>query len=155
MGLFRQAEAEEFVRAGFDAAGVPVSPEEMDRLLILAGRWPFFLELACYHLFESKVKQNDEWEADFRQGAESHLRAMWDARTPDERKALLCVLNMERRSPDTRVCRDLERGGVLVKDDQSTLGYRLFSKAFEEIVRSQRDSVREPFGFLVTAQFRW
>ncbi len=135
LGLLSQAEAEEYIRARFEAVGIQVSQEDIDRLLLLAGRWPFFLELACYRLFEMKAGRSEEWEMTFRQDANSHLRSLWDARTPDERKALQWVLNVGQRLPDDRICRSLERRGVLVKYSQETSGYWVFSEAFQDIVR--------------------
>lgn len=136
LGLFAQKEAEDFIHTRFGAAGVSVSEEEVARVLQLAGSFPFFLQLACYHLFEVKVRRAAQWGNDFEREAYEHLTFLWDHLTSPERAALRWVLEFGGRLPDDRLLGDLERRGLLVRDSQMPCGFWVFSEAFEGIVRN-------------------
>ncbi|MCI0488534.1 MAG: ATP-binding protein [Blastocatellia bacterium] len=135
LGLFKPGEAEEMVRAGFDSAGIPLETEELARVKELAGLFPFFLQLACYHLFEMKVGRAAEWEQGFERSARDHLHYLWSKLTSRERAALRWSLGFGGRHPDDELLMDLERRGLMVPVKKQ-FGWWVFSEAFEVIVRN-------------------
>jgi AAA+ ATPase superfamily predicted ATPase len=151
MGLFTPEEALEFIHNGFDEANAEITENETERVLRLAGRFPFFLQLACYCLFEMKVGRAKEWERAFRRDAKPHLRYLWDRLKPAEcttlrrllqsrwRVTLRRVLFFGRGRPEKQVIEDqviedLEQRGLLVRDDEARNGWSGFGEVFEEIV---------------------
>ncbi|OGG50687.1 MAG: hypothetical protein A3F84_09665 [Candidatus Handelsmanbacteria bacterium RIFCSPLOWO2_12_FULL_64_10] len=138
LGLFVQEEAEAFVPVHFRAAGVSVTAEEIVRVLQMAGRFPFFLQLACYHLFEAKTGRTPDWETAFVRDPDVHdqLRYLWEHLTPQAQAALRWVMDLGGKFPDDRLLWDLERRGLLVRDSRMSYGYWVFSEAFENVVKN-------------------
>ncbi len=134
MGLFTPEEAIEFIHNGFDEASVEITENEAERVLRLAGRFPFFLQLACYCLFEMKIGRAKEWERAFRRDARPHLQYLWDRLKPSERAILRSVIDFGVSSLDEQVIENLERRGLLVRDDEARTGWSGFGEVFEEIV---------------------
>lgn len=93
LGLFTPEEALEFIRKGFDGANVGITENEIERALRLAGWFPFFLQLACYCLFEMKVGRAQEWEQAFQRDAKTHLQYLWERLKPSERATLRRVIH--------------------------------------------------------------
>jgi AAA+ ATPase superfamily predicted ATPase len=136
LGLFRKDEAEGFIRAGFDQAGAEVTDKEVARLIELAGCFPFFLQMACYHLLEVKAGRAGEWEQSFEAQAADHLRYLWHKLNPAEQKALRWTIPCGERLPDDAILNDLERRGLLISGARERFSYKVFSEAFEAIVRN-------------------
>lgn len=134
LALFTTIEAEEFIRTRFKSAGVKVTEEEIDRMRRLAGRFPFYLQLACYRLFEMKLGRAAEWERAFKRDAEDHLRLLWSKLKPSAQTTLRRLIDRERFGPDERVIEDLALRGLVVPDDKMPYGWAGFGKAFEAIV---------------------
>jgi hypothetical protein len=65
LGLFTDTEARQFIGTRFAQVGILVRDKEVFRLLQLAGRFPFFLHMACSCLFEAKTRQIAQWEQAF------------------------------------------------------------------------------------------
>jgi len=137
LGLFTQKEAVEFIHTQFSSTGVTITEEEVARVLQLAGRYPFFLQLACCHLFEMKVGRVTQWETAFKQEAFDHLLFLWEHRKWREKATLQYVLGLLWLHPNDRLVQDLMRRGLLVRDSQKRFGCWVFSEAFESIVRNQ------------------
>jgi AAA+ ATPase superfamily predicted ATPase len=134
LALFTEEEATQFIHTRFGVAGVKLTEAEIARVLRLAGRFSFFLQLACYRLFEMKVGRAPEWEPNFRQDADDHLRYIWNRLAPSERATLRRVIDYGGRRPDERALKTLARRGLLVRDDQAWYGWGGFSEVFEETV---------------------
>jgi AAA+ ATPase superfamily predicted ATPase len=137
LGLFTAEEAIEFISSRFTFAEVEVTANEAERLLQLAGRFPFFLQLACYRLFEVKVKRAAEWEREFTRDARPHLEYLWTRLKPSERALLRHVVEYG-GSQDADALDDLARRGLVtpVQDSQGRHGWRLFSESFEDYIRN-------------------
>jgi hypothetical protein len=134
LGLFSSLEAEEFVRTRFELAGVLLSDQEVTRVLELTGGFPFFLCLACFHLFEARVGRVLGWEEGFRQEAYDYLLSLWNHQSPDDRSALRWVLDQRGPVPQSHVMWRLERCGLLVEDDRAPTGFWFFCDGFRDIV---------------------
>lgn len=135
LGLFTDSEARHFIQAQFTRAGVGVSDNEINQILQLAGRFPFFLQLACSHLFESRTGHAVQWERTFAQEAHDHLSALWEHLTLQEQSVLRWVLKLGAPLPDDHILEDLERRGLLVREDPGSDDWWVFSEAFAQIVQ--------------------
>ena len=78
----------------FDRAGIQISDEDAAFLIELAGGHPLFLQIACYHFFETldsaiALVTEDWWRLSFYKEAESHYAAAW--RYLDEKEKTACT----------------------------------------------------------------
>jgi AAA+ ATPase superfamily predicted ATPase len=133
VGLFTPEEALEFIRDGFGEANVEITENEIERLLRLAGRFPFFLQLACYCLFEVRVGRAKEWERAFRRDAKPHLEYLWSRLRASERATLRRVIDYG-DVQDEETAEDLRQRGLIapLQDAPGRRGWSLFSEAFED-----------------------
>ncbi len=67
LGPLTKDEAVELVNIPSQKAGCPFTPSERDWIFNLAGRHPFFLQRACYYLFEEKQLVDDDTPLDLEQ----------------------------------------------------------------------------------------
>ena len=138
LGLLSADSAEALIREPFTQAGLPVTQDELRRVLELAGRFPFFSQLACYHLFEAKRGGERNWPTAFERDADvsDALRVLWQGLTQDEQSAVRWVLEFSERLPADRVLWDLERRGLLVRDHALPAPVWVFSEVFEGLARN-------------------
>lgn len=142
LGLFKENEAERLVRAGFAGAAVEIADSEVSRLLELAGQYPFFLQRACYYLFEQKIGQATLWEHEFETDVADYLHYLWHKLNKTEQAALRWSLGFGGQSPDEAILTNLERRGLLITVKKQ-FGYWPFSEAFEAIVRNPPSKKRK------------
>lgn len=159
LGLFTPEEAAKFIATRFADAEAQITANETDRVLQLAGRFPFFLQLACYRLFEVKAGRATEWEREFARDACPHLEYLWTRLKPSERALLRCVVE-HGGSQQTDALDDLARRGLVtpMQDSQGRHGWQLFSQTFEDYVwnppvQSWRDRLWR-FGKIVRRWFK-
>jgi DNA-binding winged helix-turn-helix (wHTH) protein len=143
VGSFTKREVDEFISktaaiAGIDLAPVAGAIEDM------AGRFPFYLQIACALFCEVAATQKltgggeqlEGVRSEFRQRTLAHFEDSW-ARLPRTEQNALTWLAIGAAAPEGRdllafnhALPSLERRGYLVDG-------RLFSSAFEEFVRRQ------------------
>ena len=118
--------------------------EETDFMLALAGNHPAFLQIACYHLLELKVRgQSFDKETkiklrqQYEQDAISHFRYIWQKLDVDEREALYQLSTKQVNKVNKRVLRRLEDECLVDKKNQ------LFSTVFTDFIRNQRQTRRK------------
>ncbi len=135
LGLFTAEEALDFISSRFAVAEMDITTNEAERLLQLAGRFPFFLQLAGYRLFEVKAGRAAEWEREFARDARPHLEYLWTRLKPSERALLRHVVEYGGHQ-DADALDDLARRGLVVPvlDSQGRHGWSLFSEAFDGFV---------------------
>ena len=132
LGSFSESELDEFLTQSSQHSRVPIA-EYKDRIVRLAGRFPYFVQLACWHYFEAAVEdgetmENLHEEVDYRftEDAMPHLAAAWDKHLGlDEQMALALVLEGE--GVKKAVIRRLEDKGYV-------LNGRVFSSVFADLV---------------------
>jgi hypothetical protein len=146
--LFSTEESRQLISQLLDGTPVEFSEREVERVLDLAGPHPYFLQAACWSLFDSHDKGLDEFaradrlQEQFRLEAIPHLIEYWD-NSDDYQKIVLTAAALLERTTRVRdfsladVCRlfargepgveQLEKRGLLI----SARGqYRLFSSMF-------------------------
>jgi hypothetical protein len=101
------------------------------------GYHPFFLQLACYHLFEWKMDRKELAAADYESvqqqytdDAEPHFRYAWEHLGVDEKKAIQLVCEGKVSQVDDEQRRQLERKCILHNN-------AIFSSVFAEFVHRQ------------------
>ena len=141
----------------FQRENISLSPEHESLVEALAGRHPYLIQMACYHLYEalSAGIEPAEWIRErFTQDAEQYFAWLWNYLSNNQKSALLRVVVGEvvptRETEHTLM--GLERLGVVERVDQV---WRLFSEAFANWVekRSSPDAVsRQPIPEMLTDQ---
>lgn len=145
VGAFLPEEFNEFLGTMGGITGLPLLLYEQD-ILELAGRFPFFVQLACSELFEAtRANQGNipsDWyrlvRARFAIGARGHFQYIWEHElNVAERHALVDLLvNI---SPSDAIRQELEDKGYLAHG-------RIFSSAFRDYVEevTRKGSVAAP-----------
>jgi hypothetical protein len=138
VGPFDEVEARELICTPAELTGAPFGHDEVQQILKLGGHLPFFLQIACYYMFQLKaagapVRENFERaQQQFRLEATPHFDYLFHRLGESEQKAVK-LLSLEKIVPNGRVLSDLLRKGLLIQDSEGT---RLFSVVFEDIVRA-------------------
>lgn len=134
LGLLNEREAYDLVTMPFARSEIALSTEDVGLVLVLAGRHPFFLQIACCLLFEAKRRNTldrADFEARFRQEATPYFAYIW-ADLDDEERIILQRLSDAKQDVDKLA--GLERRGIVLKHGAA---YHLFSKDFECFIAEQ------------------
>jgi len=150
---FQPQEAAELVEAYAHGADLALSSEDKDLILTLGGRYPFFVQMAGYHLVEAKAGglpdtvTYKETITCFEEQAAPHFSYLWSHCTESEQVTLLATISLNRRKPSKKTIPTIEnlnrihprawldvssltRRGMLLEDSiQGT--YKLFSPSLE------------------------
>jgi len=139
LSFLMPAEADEMVRGPVRQIGNGdfFTRSDLNFLYDVAGFHPFFLQIACYYLFERKVERKSPSVEDYEgvqrqymQDVERHFQYIWKDLKKDEREAvrLTSVGKISQLPKSTR--QKLQRKCVLYKD-------AFFSSAFARFVKDQ------------------
>lgn len=148
LGLFEPEEALQLVMEPSQRVGRPLSPYR-DAIVEMAGRFPFFLQMACSHAIEY-LEQYPDQELDLRElrrrfddEAIDEYNHIWDNLEDEERRSL-ADLATDRRVPDSQeyVIPELRRKAYIEEIDGVP---RLFSASFRDFVRSRSGERRSGF----------
>ena len=135
LGSFAEAEMDEFLTETSRRGNVPIA-DHKERIERLAGRFPYFVQLACWHYYEAwledgKITEDTHEEVEYRftEDARPHLEGIWDRHlSPDEQKALAQLL--EGKRAQRSILRRLRDKGYV-------LGQRIFSSVLADVVRDR------------------
>lgn len=129
------------IRIPASRLGASFNEEELDWITKLGGRHPFFLQMACHHMFAMRTavdirdKNFSFVEQEFRREATPHFDYLLDQLPGPELEGLVeYALNLKR--PNKRIQDELLRKGLLI-EEQKGEQIRLFSMALQEMIRSQ------------------
>jgi len=113
------------------------SEEDLDFAFAVAGYHPFFLQVACYHLFERKTERGalaaEDYEAVRRryvEDVERYFHYIWEHSEADEQESMRLVCEGKVNDLSAEQKQHLERKCVLY-------GNALFSSAFTEFIQRQ------------------
>ena len=148
LSLFSPADAERLIHQSLGSAAVQFSEQEIEEVLDLAGLHPYFLQAACWELYESHRKGLDAeartrlLRKEFDQEATPHLADYWDNSDDYEKIVLTAAALLEQKTKPNRefsltdlqalfarsepTVKHLEKRGLLIPGDGR---YRLFSAA--------------------------
>ena len=149
LSLFSHADCQFMVSQSLNGTGVQFSEPEMEHVLDLAGRHPYFLQAGCWILYEShRLGLGDEVRVaflaeQFQAEAIPHFVDYWDSAGDHEKIVLTAAALLERAAEPIwgfsladlqevfyrsgPVVAHLEKRGVLMSRDAR---YRLFSSVF-------------------------
>lgn len=139
LSFLKPSEAENLVESLIHLSGFGsrFSADDLAFIFNIAGYHPFFLQLACYYLFEQKTDFNDlraqNYEAvrlQYAEDAERFFFSMWRHLEPEERVAIQRVLEGQVRRIAESQRRRLEKKGILYNN-------QVFSSVFEAFLRRQ------------------
>jgi hypothetical protein len=138
VGPMPQDEAEELVTAPASNVGLPFNEREVQTIFRLAGRYPLFLQIACYLIFARKLagdrdaSASEEVLRSYRYETGPHFDYLMGRLSERARTTLVRWIGNEGGSADEVGMAELLRKGVLVDDSGRK---RVFSTVFEERVR--------------------
>ena len=151
LGCFPRTEAMELIARPSQETGRSLQPHA-DFILKLAGRFPFFLQLACCSLFEhletNPSKEVPDWQwvrKQFYEEARDHFQYLWD-HLP-ERERIVCRKIIQRQEfeiSDLTFLDSLKQRGYI---EETAEGVCLFSDVFSvflEEMNFQQSSFSEP-----------
>lgn len=119
------------------AAGVPLEPH-FDRIVDLAGAFPFFLQIACSSYFEAVTEETPADRIDavaaelFLDEARGHFRFIWEHFDPGHRDVIRAlVTGGQVDAQKSHLLEDLRRNGYVTDGPD---GPRAFSSAFVDAI---------------------
>lgn len=124
----------------FEQEGIVLSPEHEVLVEELGGRHPFFLQMACYYLYEAlrqfqrtRVDVIDLVRERFNRDAEPHFERLWHNLSAGEKAALRVPVGKAVSTNETE--RLLKRLGYLGVVEQVNGSWQPFSATFAECVQ--------------------
>jgi hypothetical protein len=141
LGALEEAEARELIAKPSRAVGCPLEPYAAE-IIDMAGRFPFFIQVACSHAIEyiedtGRLKPEDlaEVKQRFYEEAKLHFRFIWDRTSSEERSAMRRIAEHRTIPPAYRHIIDgLERRDLVVRQDSTT---KLFASTFQLFVGTE------------------
>ncbi|HKQ99210.1 MAG TPA: hypothetical protein VJT09_00975, partial [Pyrinomonadaceae bacterium] len=138
VGPFQEDEAKDLIRMPSARRGVFFTDEEEKLILKLAGFFPFFLQIACYHMFKLKRAEvpleeaRQQLEKNFTFEAKPHFEYMITRMQNYEQEALRFWIR-NRYMEDESARDSLLEKGILIQSQGRT---RIFSEVFERLFMS-------------------
>jgi hypothetical protein len=134
LGLMPEDEARTLISEPFTRAGGTITQEDVAFVLELAGCHPFFVQIACYHLFEARKAsvQPDlpTVEGRFLDEARRYYAYAWEQLDGVEQTALATLAQIEGHTIDPTIFQQLKRNALVSGTPESPLlvscGWRKF-----------------------------
>lgn len=139
IGHLREEEALELIVTPARGQGIEFDPSDIERVVELAGFHPYFVQIACCHLFQLRQPDQPQDDLDvaleqkFRHEAMDNLVYLFERLSEEELKALRSFA-LGGNLVDSPAVYHLERKGILI-DWQGRR--RLFSRTFEKLLQSE------------------
>lgn len=143
VGPMQKEDAEELIRSPSEIWGVVFTEDEVALILSLAGFFPLFLQIMCYHMFDLKLSNEsadgtvwpdrEQIERTFAFEATPHFEYLMN-RLTDPELATLHSFVVDGVISEKSAKDELLRKGVLLEFDSQT---RIFSTAFRDLIRPQ------------------
>ncbi|MFW9917815.1 MAG: TIR domain-containing protein [Candidatus Thorarchaeota archaeon] len=144
LGLMTEEEMLSLIKEPFARSGINLTDDEIIFISDLAGSHPFFLQMACHYLFESKITQGSpnfpEIEKQFNDNATAHYDYAW-GKLDDEQKEGLKSLVEDGAIPEGTVLDKLKGNAIVTGKNQiSSTGWKRF---VEQKLWSRRRPAKE------------
>jgi len=154
--LFSEDEARQVINGLLQSTGLDLAAKlsfwlQRDLLFQLSGFHPFFLQIACYQLFEHCVLSDgtfsdhvpeDEIVSAFLGECSSHFSYYWDISSVKERwlmgRLAKNFADIDIRSSDVPVLKGLQNRCLVVRDADTKSEWRLFSFAFARWIETSQ-----------------
>lgn len=123
LGLMPEDEARRLITEPFMRAGGAIAPEDVSFILNLAGRHPFFVQIACYHLFEAQSGRTrpdlDVVERRFLDETRRYYAYAWEQLDETEQGALVTLAKIEGQAIEPAEFQKLKRAALVVGKPES------------------------------------
>lgn len=148
LSAFRPSEAEDLIRVPSERVEKPLA-EYTDRIIEVAGLFPFFIQIACSHCLEY-IDENPDQALDFAEirtrfydEARLHYQYMWTAFDSHERSAIVRIAR-GKSIPDAlkHVLGELSTRHYVETEDSIP---RLFSATFQDFVKTSEEGKKKSF----------
>jgi hypothetical protein len=168
LGLFTEVEARDLIATSLAGTDVEFSEDIIQMIFRVAGFHPYFLQVACYHAFESYRRPMSEIEraqivaGKLYQEAAPHLANYWHSSDEHEKIVLTVLSLLERRgragdqrfdlsnlreyyTRSEQTLSRLGKRGLIVEEED---GLKLFNAAFGDWVTEEiTDVAHDPQGY--------
>ncbi len=135
---FEREEARELISKPSEEQGLPLEMYA-DEIIVLAGLFPFYLQIACSIYFDSirgnpgQTPDREEIKTRFVEESGPHFDYFWEHAAPDCQAVLESLTRGEQPNlEEIHICQALQRKGYLIKEQEH---YSLFSPVFAEHIR--------------------
>jgi len=153
IGAFEPSEFDYFIAETSRRSGISLVPHK-EHISTLAGRYPFFVQIACCLYFELASREealeaagHEQVETNFEDEARRHMTVIWDRYLSDDERAALRALT-EGQTGKREVLHELKRKGYVVDG-------RVFSSLLERISLEQTGAVPDEPGQPSSEQDLW
>lgn len=124
LGLMPEIEAHKLICEPFVRAGGTITAEDVAFVLNLAGRHPFYIQIACYYLFNAKsvdrfVDYYDIVEQRFLEEARRYYTYNWEQLDQERQMVLLELCNGRQQALDAKLFNALKRDALVVGVSES------------------------------------
>jgi len=136
LSVFSAEEAQQLIDIPSMKAGLPLEPYT-DRIIALAGYFPFYLQIACNAFFENLVLDGVDVDEEqvvesYREEVTPHFNYVWENLSADEREVLHRVRHGEEIPPRLAyLARNLKKAGYIRPVGETVV---LFSSVFAEFL---------------------
>ena len=116
LGLMPEAEARALITEPFQRAGHPLPAADVEPVLDLAGQHPFFIQMACYHLFElgpAKPLERATLATRFFEEARRHYAYEWERLDSTGQAFLIALIRGEAPTLDPALFQHLKRNAMV------------------------------------------
>jgi hypothetical protein len=149
LAALEEAEAIDLIAKPSREVGCPLEPHAKE-IIDMAGRFPFFIQVACSHAIEyledtGRLQPQDlaEVRQRFYEEAKLHFRFIWDRTNSEERSAMRRIAEHRAIPPAYRhILESLERRDLVVREDSET---KLFASTFQTFVGTEGGEAQKGF----------
>ena len=168
LGLLQDADCTELIRGNLARLGkdhVEFTPAEEDQVIRLSGRHPYFLKMACSHLFEWARQHRPthwSWVEGYQQEANEEFKRMWMALGDREKNWLLRAMHSSGigiQEAKVHQALDSLRLRGLLQEDRQTGSLVLFASSFSDYLQGYVTALEREYQdierHLEEGQVRW
>lgn len=141
LGLFDDRDAKDLIANPARSEGIGFSEATVEHILSLADHHPFFIQVACFHAFETQSQKGSVSEGDLAALHErvdvelrDHFRSAWGHLEPDEKRALLYLDTAQDDPANQAILRSLEDRCLVQRDGSRWI---LLCDSWADFVRAQ------------------
>jgi hypothetical protein len=138
IGLLNHNSITQLRTYGFESTDLKLKEKEVEKIHYYAGDFPFFNQLACWHLWRAKTDRVAmEWNR-LEMELFPYYQGLWQSRTMVEQKLLKREMN--RKTNKYHEMNNLRSRGLVIKTGK---GYQPFSAFFSQLLHSKFKILRK------------
>lgn len=140
IGLLGHKSIERLRKYGFEKTGFAIAEEEIKKIHYYAGDFPFFNQVACGFIWDSKVDKDElDWDR-LEIALIDHYKKLWEDRTKEEQKLLRRLININ--FSDNFALKEMQNRGLVINEDNLYIPFSdYFSKLIEKDFKVKRKKI--------------